>query len=114
MTKEKKADWVKIKPEEVEKIVIDLAKKGNSPEKIGLILRDQHGIPKSKIFGKKISQILREKNLYVNPVEKNLTVKIENLKSHFTKNKHDYSSQRKIIKHSAALRKLQKIASKNQ
>lgn len=40
--------WCKYKPEEVEALVIKLAKDGNSPSKIGTILRDQHGIPLAK------------------------------------------------------------------
>src|SRR5262245_10449620 len=61
-TKEKtsKPSWVKMKSEELEKIVVDLAKKGESPAKIGLILRDTHGVPKAKLLGKKITHILKE------------------------------------------------------
>ena len=57
-TKTISSEWLKIKPSEVENIVIDLYKKGNTPAKIGLILRDQHGIPKAKLIGKKISKII--------------------------------------------------------
>ena len=52
-----KADWTKFKPVEVEKIIVDLARQGIAPEKIGLILRDQHGIPKAKLLGIKIKEI---------------------------------------------------------
>ena len=60
---EKKPSWIKLKPKEVEDLVVDLAKKGESPAKIGLILRDKHGIPKTKVFGKKIKQILDQKGI---------------------------------------------------
>ncbi|MEM2455020.1 MAG: 30S ribosomal protein S15, partial [Candidatus Bathyarchaeia archaeon] len=37
--------WCKYTPEEVVALVVKLAKEGNSPSKIGVILRDQYGIP---------------------------------------------------------------------
>ena len=53
-----------MKKEEIEKIIIELAKKGYSPSMIGLILRDSYGIPNvKKIVGKKVSEILEENNL---------------------------------------------------
>lgn len=59
-------EWVKMTPEEVEKLIVSLAKKGYSKAMIGQILRDQYGIPLVKaLLGKKISQILAENN--VNP-----------------------------------------------
>lgn len=57
-------EWVKMTPEEVEKLIVSLAKKGYSKPMIGQILRDQYGIPLVKAFlGKKISQILAENNV---------------------------------------------------
>jgi small subunit ribosomal protein S15 len=56
--------WVRYKDREVEMLIVKLAKEGNSPSRIGLILRDSYGIPLSKqITGKKITKILKEKNL---------------------------------------------------
>ncbi|RLI51247.1 30S ribosomal protein S15, partial [Candidatus Bathyarchaeota archaeon] len=37
--------WCKYSPEEVEAYVIKLTKEENPPSKIGVILRDQYGIP---------------------------------------------------------------------
>jgi len=45
-------------------MVVKLAKEGNSPSRLGAILRDQHGVPLVKpIVGKSITQILRENAL---------------------------------------------------
>lgn len=50
--------------EEVRNLIINLARKGYSPSLIGVILRDQYGIPLvSAITGKSITQILKEENL---------------------------------------------------
>ena len=54
-------DWVQQTPEEVEELVVKLAKEGHQPSVIGLILRDQHGIPLVKaLTGKTITQILKD------------------------------------------------------
>jgi len=56
--------WVKQSKEEVAGLVVKLAKEGTPAARIGLELRDQHGIPSVKsVTGKTISQILSEKKL---------------------------------------------------
>jgi small subunit ribosomal protein S15 len=112
MSKEKtdRPDWVKTKPEELKKIVVDLAKNGETPARIGLILRDQHGIPKAKLLGKKISQIIKEAKIEVKS-EKELTKKkISTLESHSAVHKHDYSAKRSLIKKLWIIHKLDKQA----
>ena len=57
-------EWMKRSPEWVEEKVVELAKIGTSQSMIGLILRDQYGVPLvNQITGKSISQILKENNL---------------------------------------------------
>jgi small subunit ribosomal protein S15 len=102
------AEWVKMKKEDFEKIVLDLAKKGTPLQKIGLILRDQHGIPKAKVFGKRISQILKEAGMEIPTEEDNLERKTGNLKKHIEKNKHDYPAKKSLIKNSATLTKIKR------
>lgn len=56
--------WCKYTPEEVESIVVKLAKEGQSPSKIGVILRDQYGVPLTKpIAGKSITEIIKHAGL---------------------------------------------------
>lgn len=105
----KDTSWVKLKPAEIEKKVVELASQGMSPEKIGLVLRDKHGIPKVKIFGKKLSQILKEKKLYVDSEYENILKKSENLKKHLEKNKHDYTAKRSLITSAGRLNKLKRL-----
>jgi len=53
--------WVQYDPEEIEEIIVDLARKGYGPSMIGIVLRDQFGIPLVKpILGKTITQVLEE------------------------------------------------------
>ncbi|MCS7117823.1 MAG: 30S ribosomal protein S15 [Thaumarchaeota archaeon] len=56
--------WVTTTPEEVEELVVSYAKQGMSPSAIGMVLRDQHGIPLVRtVTGKTVTQILRERGV---------------------------------------------------
>ncbi|MEK6894582.1 MAG: hypothetical protein AABX10_03910 [Nanoarchaeota archaeon] len=107
-----KADWTKIKPAEVEKIIVDLARQGIGPEKIGLILRDQHGVPKAKLLGIRVGKILAKNKLDINSENKNISLKIDGLKKHSEKNKHDYTAMRKAVMYSATINRRAKIANR--
>jgi|SRR3989344_7723694 len=104
------ADWIKVKPAELEKIIVDLHKEGNTPAKIGTILRDKHGVPKAKLLGKRITQILIDNK--ENPkTEKAFVVeKMEYLSKHIGKHKHDYTSKRSFTKKQWVVNKLDKQA----
>ena len=54
--------WLRYKPNEVEILIVKLAKEEKSSSEIGIILRDTYGIPDVRtLCKKKISQILIEK-----------------------------------------------------
>ena len=56
--------WVIHKPQEVEMLIAKLRKEDLAPSKIGIMLRDNYGIPDVKLItGKSITQILKEKNI---------------------------------------------------
>jgi ribosomal protein S15P/S13E len=100
MAEAEKPNWLKMKPVDLENIVIDLAKQGKTFSQIGMILRDQHGIPKSKLLGRKISKMIRKADLDVKEGEKLVRAKISGLSSHLAKNKHDKKAKRSLIKQS--------------
>lgn len=88
--------WVKYKKEEVEKLVVKLAKERYSSAMIGTILRDQFGIPDVKaITGKSISQIMKENHLYPQIPEDllNLLKKAVSLREHLETHKKDKHSK---------------------
>lgn len=101
--------WLNIAPTEVEALVVDLAKKGISAPKIGLILRDSYGIPSVKVVtGKKIEKILEEHGLKAEPYEIiALEKRIKALKKHVEKNKKDMVAKRGLQLTQEKLRKLQ-------
>lgn len=108
MTAAKKPEWVNMKLADLEKLVVDLANKGNSPEKIGLILRDEHGIPKAKILGKRISKILQENKIAIKSDRDKISEKINTLKAHLSKHKKNHPASRSLSKKLWVLHKLEK------
>ena len=91
--------WCRYTAEEVEALVIRLAKEGHPLSKIGIILRDQHGIPLTKpITGKSISEILKERELAPAIPEdlENLMRKATSLHVHLDKNKADLHNKRSL------------------
>ncbi len=91
--------WCRYTAEEVEALVMKLAKEGYPPSKIGIILRDQHGIPLAKpLAGKSVTQILKERNLASSLPEdlENLLRKATRLHVHYDKNKADLSNKRAL------------------
>lgn len=102
----KEAETKKVDSVDFEKKVVELAKTGLTSEKIGEKLR-QEGIH-SKEFNKTISQILKEKDMYVNPDLKNVETKLNRVVEHYAKNKQDKRSMREKDRIFAQLRKLKK------
>ena len=89
--------WCKYGPEEVEAFVIKLAKEGNTQSKIGIILRDQYGIPLVKpIVGKSIKEIIDDAGMTASIPEdlNNVVLKATNLQRHLAKNKSDSINKR--------------------
>lgn len=101
--------WCKYAPEEVEALVIKLAKEGNSPSKIGTILRDKHGIPLTKpIMGKSITQILKDQKI-APAIPEDLGVllkKASALATHLERNKKDQHNKRSLQIIEAKIHKL--------
>lgn len=101
--------WCKYQPEEVEALVIKLAKEGNPPSSIGTILRDQHAIPLTKpITGKTITKILKDAELTPAIPEDlgSLLKKAESLIVHLEKNKKDLHNKRTLQVIEAKIHKL--------
>jgi small subunit ribosomal protein S15 len=89
--------WVELSAEEVENEVVKLARKGYSKSRIGVLLRDSHGIPLVRVVtGKSISQILEENGIE-SPIPEDLTDLIKkalNLRKHMETNHKDLESRK--------------------
>lgn len=108
---QKIAPWVAYPPKEIEEIVLKLSRQGMQSAKIGLVLRDQYGIPSVKVAkSKDISKILKGNNSYPALPEDvlNLLKKAVNLRMHLEKNKKDYTSYRGLELTESKIRRLAK------
>ncbi|RLE78365.1 MAG: 30S ribosomal protein S15 [Thermoprotei archaeon] len=103
--------WLKYTPEQVENLVVELARKGYPPSMIGIILRDQYGIPLVKqVTGKKIVQILREHGLEPEIPEDlaNLIRRAIRVRRHLEEHPKDYHSKRGLQLIESKIRRLEK------
>lgn len=97
--------WVTHSARETETLVKKLADKGHTPSEIGLILRDNYGIPNVKsITNKSISKIAGKKELPQELI--NLIKRIIQLNKHLEKNKKDKISKKSFETANAKLRKM--------
>jgi|SRR3989344_3851267 len=104
-----KPTWVKLNPKELEELIIEISKEEKNPAKIGIILRDKHTIPKSKLLGIKIKKVLKENKIQLILDNKVVSNKIEKLKKHIGSHKHDHSASRSLTKNLWAIRRLNKF-----
>ena len=95
MAKLEKPTWVKIKEPELKKIIAELAE-NNAPSKIGHILRDQYGIPTTKVFGKSLKEYLAELKIERNEDLENAEKKVQGLKEHLKNNITDRKAKHKL------------------
>jgi len=87
--------WVKMKEPELKKTILELSEK-HSPSQIGLILRDQYGIPTTKIFGKKLKAYLKELGIEKNEDLENAEKKVDKMKEHLKNNITDRHAKHKL------------------
>jgi ribosomal protein S15P/S13E len=95
MTSMAKPLWVKMEEPELKKIILDLSKK-HSPSQIGIILRDQYGIPTTKVFGKKLKAYLKQLKIDRNEDLENAEKKVDALKEHLKNNVTDRKAKHKL------------------
>ncbi len=103
--------WIRFTREEVEMLVEELAKKGYSPSMIGVILRDQYGIPLVKqVTGKKLTKILEERNLKPTIPEDlfNLIRKAVNIRRHLNEFPGDKTAKKGLEEVESKIRRLVK------
>ncbi|HLC86440.1 MAG TPA: 30S ribosomal protein S15 [Candidatus Nanoarchaeia archaeon] len=101
--------WITYTSEEVEQLVVKLSKQGKGSAVIGLVLRDQYGIPDIKaVAKKKISKILKDHKLsHEIPEQLMFLIKKEiKLTKHLVKNKKDMPTRRGLLLTNSKIRNL--------
>jgi len=104
-----KAGWVEYSTEEIEEIILKLRKEGKSASVIGVILRDQYGIPDVKsVTGMKITHILDKHGQTEEYPEDlmNLIRKAVNIRDHLSENPKDLHTKRGLQLVESRIRRL--------
>jgi small subunit ribosomal protein S15 len=95
----------------VEAFVIKLAKDGNPPSKIGVLLRDQYGVPLTKyLTGRSVTEIMESAGVTLEIPEdlQALLRKANGLQRHLAKNKADSVNKRSLELVASKIRRLAK------
>ncbi len=103
--------WVPLNATEIEDLIAKLANDGMLSAKIGLVLRDQYGVPNVKLAtGKSITQIMEEKGVAGSLPEdlSNLMRRAIDLNVHLRDNKGDVSNKRGLNMIEAKIRRLER------
>jgi small subunit ribosomal protein S15 len=91
--------WCKYTPEEVEALVLKLAREGNSPSTIGMLMRDRYAVPLVKsITGKNVQELLQSAQ-QAGTLPEDLSAllkKADDLRRHLEKNRKDYVNKRSL------------------
>jgi small subunit ribosomal protein S15 len=99
--------WVEIDAEELEEHIVRLWKADKSSSEIGMVLRDQYGIPDAKLVtNKKIMHTIRDHGLAPNFPEG--IVKALRLRTHLGENKKDVHNKRALQLTESKIRRLVK------
>lgn len=106
-----KPAWLKMSEEELVKVITTLSEK-YQPAQIGLILRDQYGVPTTKVYGKKLGDYLAQIGKTENHELKNVEKKVEKIVEHLKKNITDKRSKHHLQKSASKLNAMKKYAAR--
>jgi len=102
-------EWIAYSNEEIEEFILKFNREGKSASEIGIILRDQYGIPNVKtVTGEKITDILKKNNQAGDYPEDiiNLIQKAVNIRDHLKENPKDLHTKRGLTIIESRIRRL--------
>lgn len=101
--------WVEYSPQEVEELVLKIAKEGNSSAAIGAVLRDTYGVPSVRnVTGKRVQQILAAHGVvpeYPDDLLK-LIKRAVSVRGHLKENKRDVRNGVKLVHVESKIKRL--------
>lgn len=109
-------DWIEMDRKDVEKMIVDLYNKGYSTSRIGIELRDVHGVPDVKTaLGMSMYDILEQNGIKMEYPEDlmNLMRKAVRMHRHMNENHTDVNNKRQLQLTEAKIRRLVKYYVKN-
>ena len=110
-----KSDWVKITPEEIGKLVVEMNKEGLNASQIGIKLRDEHAISSIKsVTGKNMKEFMEENGINQEIPEdlEALVKRALSLQNHLKSNKGDRKNVRSLELLEAKVHRLSKYYKK--
>ncbi len=103
--------WVTMPKEEIVALVVKLSKEGRKEAEIGLMLRDEYGIPSVKVIvGKTVSQILKAEGLqgaYPSDLL-DLINRAVAMRKHIALNKKDVHNKTRLLRVESKIKRLVK------
>ena len=108
--------WVSRSQKEIELLISKLSKEGKTATQIGLVLRDEYGVPSTKVLaGKNITKILKEHKLLPKlPYDMLALIKRAIiLRKHLEANKQDMAALRGLQLTESKIKRLMKYYKKN-
>jgi small subunit ribosomal protein S15 len=103
----KSTHWVIYDREEVEKLILKLSKEGKKHSEIGIILRDQYGVPDVRLFGMRVAKVSGQKKEVPEDMY-NLIEKAVMLHKHMDANKADKKAKHGLARVESKIRRLGK------
>ncbi len=103
--------WLQYKPKEIELLIVKYAKEGKTPSQIGLLLRDEYGVPDVKtVIGKSITRVLADKRLLPELPEDLMALikKALLIRKHLEDNHKDQPAKRGLLLTESKIRRLAK------
>ena len=98
-TSKRPPSWVTYSPEEVKSLIVKLSKEGLTQSQVGVMLRDEYGIPLAKqVIGKSVGEVVSENQLTSKLPEdlQNLLEKAQRVQKHLNANKSDRKNVRAL------------------
>ncbi len=108
---EENPEWVPLEEDEIKELIVDLARQGETASEIGVILRDQYGVPDVELaIGDSVTDVIEDNDLGPEVPEDLLSLmeKAVNLKDHLEENPKDKSNQRSLRLVESKIRRLVK------
>lgn len=108
--------WVTLSATDIEGLVEKMSKDGMGSARIGLVLRDQYGVPNVKLAtGKSVTDIMKEKGVYSALPEdlSNLMRRAISLNAHLKENTRDIANRRGLNLIEAKIRRLERYYKDN-
>ena len=109
-------EWIAYSNEEIEEFIVKFKREGKSASQIGVILRDQYGIPSVKeVTGEKITQILKRNGQAEEYPEDlmNLIRRAVNIRDHLEENPKDLHGKRGLTIIESRIRRWGRYYAKN-